>query len=185
MGKATKAQLEQWNEALQIENRNLHKQLNERLEESDVYKSLVKQLQEETQLKKMAYENLERYRARCQQLEDERDQRVVKPQEQHQDIIKLQQDYDTLKASYDALVEEHSALTSNLDTVEAELRAELQKAKAEKPHNERGAGRKPVLTDAQRNEVHQLHAQGKSLRQIAAQMGVTHTAIAKIIKDGN
>lgn len=180
MGKATKAQLEQWNEELQTENRDLHRQLNERLEESDAYKSLVKQLQEEAQLKKMAYESLERYRVRCQQLEDERNQ-WAKPQEQHQDIIKLQQDYDTLKASYDALVEEHYILTSNLDA----MQAELQKIKAEKPHNERGAGRKPVLTDAQRNEVHQLHAQGKSLRQIAVQMGVTHTAIAKIVKEGN
>ena len=106
----------------------------------------------------------------------------LQPQEQcQQDDNRLQQDYDTLKASYDVLADEHNALMSNLDA----MQAELQKIKAEKPHNERGAGRKPVLTDAQRNEVHQLHAQGKSLRQIAVQMGVTHTAIAKIIKEGN
>lgn len=31
-------------------------------------------------------------------------------------------------------------------------------------HNVRGAGRKPTLSAAQRDEVRQLHAEGKSLR---------------------
>lgn len=183
MGKATKAQLEQWNEELQKENENLHKQMNKRLEESAEYQTLVRQLQEKIQLLNSAVKSCEYYRAKVQQLENERDHWMeLQPQEQcQQDDNRLQQDYDTLKASYDALADEHNALMSNLDAMQAELR----KIKAEKPHNERGAGRKPVLTDAQRNEVHQLHAQGKSLRQIAVQMGVTHTAIAKIIKEGN
>lgn len=65
-----------------------------------------------------------------------------------------------------------------------ELQEKLKQREKE-PHNARGAGRKPILSAAQRDEVRRLRSEGKSLRQIAAQMEVTHTAIAKILKDGN
>lgn len=167
MGKATKLQLEQWNAALKEENEHLHKQMNERLEDSAEYQTLARQLQDETNLKKLAYEQLEKYRARCQRLEDEK--------------IEQTREYAKLQEAYNTLLSAHNALTNDLDTVRANLEEELQQFKVA-PHNARGAGRKPVLTDAQRDEVRQLHTQGKSLRQIAAQMGVTHTAIAKILK---
>lgn len=177
MGRLTKAQLEQWNEELKAENASLHRQMTDRLEESDDYKLLAKQFQQEVQLKNRAIDTLTWYRDKYKALENERDH-WMESQEQAQDIVRLRQEYDDLKASYDALIKERDALTDSLDAAQAEL----QKFKAEKPHNERGAGRKPVLTDVQRDEVCRLHAQGKSLRQIATQMGVTHTAIAKIIK---
>lgn len=167
MGKATKAQLEQWNAALKKENEQLHKQMNERLEESAEYQTLVRQLQDETNLKKLAYGQLEKYRARCQRLEDEK--------------IEQTREYAELQEAYNTLLSVHDALKSDLDVAKVEFQEKL-KQRNEEAHNARGAGRKPVLNDTQRDEVRQLRAEGKSLRQIAAQMGVTHTAIAKILK---
>lgn len=156
IGRTNKKELENMYISIWCENKELKAQLNTRLDESSEYQMIVKQMQDESNLKKMAIGNLERYRERCKRLENEKI-------EQAQKYAELQEAYNTILSAYDAL-------KSDLNMMQA------------MPHNVRGAGRKPTLNAAQRDEVRQLHAEGKSLRQIAAQMGVTHTAIAKILK---
>ena len=157
IGRTNKKDLENMYISILDENKELKAQLNTRLEESSEYQLLVKQMQDESNLKKIAIGNLERYRERCKRLENEKI-------EQAQKYAELQEAYNTILSAYDA------------------LKSDLNMMQVEMPHNVRGAGRKPTLSAAQRDEVRQLNAEGKSLRQIAAQMGVTHTAIAKILK---
>lgn len=94
---------------------------------------------------------------------------------------KLQVEYETIKTLCERTLEAHSALQNDYKTLQAELQQVHTQSRTE-PHNARGAGRKPVLTDEQRQKILEFHAEGKSLRWIASQIGVTHTAIAKIIK---
>lgn len=157
IGRTNKKDLENMYISVWNENKELKEQLNTQIENSTEYQLLVKQMQDESNLKKIAISNLESYRERCKRLENE-------TIEQAQKYAELQEAYNTILSAYDAL-------KSDLNVMQAEM-----------PHNARGAGRKPILSAAQRDEVRQLHAEGKSLRQIAAQMGVTHTAIAKILK---
>lgn len=97
---------------------------------------------------------------------------------------KLQAEYETIKTLCERTLEAYNALQNDYKALQVELQ-QIRTQSHTEPHNTRGAGRKPTLSATQRDEVRQLHAEGKSLRQIAAQMGVTHTAIAKILKNGN
>ena len=90
-------------------------------------------------------------------------------------------EYETVKTLCERTLEVHSALQSDYKTLQAELQQAHTQCHTES-HNARGAGRKPVLTVDQRQKILEFHAEGKSLRWIASQIGVTHTAIAKIIK---
>jgi chromosome segregation ATPase len=94
---------------------------------------------------------------------------------------KLKMEYETVKTLCERTLEVHSALQSDYKTLQAELQQAHTQCHTES-HNARGAGRKPVLTVDQRQKILEFHAEGKSLRWIASQIGVTHTAIAKIIK---
>ena len=95
---------------------------------------------------------------------------------------KLKMEYETVKTLCERTLEAHSALQSDYKTLQAELQQAHIQSYYTEPHNARGAGRKSVLTNEQRQKILEFHAEGKSLRWIASQIGVTHTAIAKIIK---
>ena len=97
---------------------------------------------------------------------------------------RLKTEYETVKTLCERTLEAYNALQNDYKALQVELQ-QIRTQSHTEPHNARGAGRKPTLSVTQRDEVRQLHAEGKSLRQIAAQMGVTHTAIAKILKNGN
>lgn len=110
------------------------------------------------------------------------------PEDQQTAYMELQTEYEKLKMEYETVktlcertLEVHSALQSDYKTLQAELQQAHTQCHTES-HNARGAGRKPVLTVDQRQKILEFHAEGKSLRWIASQIGVTHTAIAKIIK---
>ena len=110
------------------------------------------------------------------------------PEDQQTAYMELQTEYEKLKMEYETVktlcertLEAHSALQSDYKTLQAELQQAHTQCHTES-HNARGAGRKPVLTVDQRQKILEFHAEGKSLRWIASQIGVTHTAIAKIIK---
>lgn len=110
------------------------------------------------------------------------------PEDQQTAYMELQTEYEKLKMEYETVktlcertLEAHSALQSDYKTLQAKLQQAHTQCHTES-HNARGAGRKPVLTVDQRQKILEFHAEGKSLRWIASQIGVTHTAIAKIIK---
>lgn len=105
----------------------------------------------------------------------------VEPQTEYE---KLKMEYETVKTLCERTLEAYNAIQNDYKALQVELQ-QIRTQSHTEPHNARGAGRKPTLSATQRDEVRQLHAEGKSLRQIAAQMGVTHTAIAKILKSGN
>lgn len=54
---------------------------------------------------------------------------------------------------------------------------------ANKKKNERGAGRKPVLTDEQKTEIEEMREEGYSYRSIAETFGVSHMTIKKALEE--
>ena len=110
------------------------------------------------------------------------------PEDQQNAYIELQTEHEKLKTEYETVktlcertLEAYNALQNDYKTLQVELQ-QIRTQSHTEPHNARGAGRKPMLTVDQRQKILKFHAEGKSLRWIASQIGVTHTAIAKIIK---
>lgn len=132
----------------------------------------------------MARETLASLRAKNEELEAQNkkyfDAWLKLDQERQKEVTESAQ-YKALKEHCERTLEVHSALQSDYKTLQAELQQAHTQCHTES-HNARGAGRKPVLTVDQRQKILEFHAEGKSLRWIASQIGVTHTAIAKIIK---
>ena len=157
----------------------------------------------------MARETLASLRAKNEELEAQNkkyfDAWLKLDQERQKEVTESAQ-YKALKEHYELEQKNSKALGSmladarsknnkyldELNTLKRKIQAdpedqqtaymELQTECHTESHNARGAGRKPVLTVDQRQKILEFHAEGKSLRWIASQIGVTHTAIAKIIK---
>lgn len=138
---------------------NLKKQVNARVEDTDLYKSTVKQWQETDDKLKRAVVQRDRYKAKVQSLEDERESW----QEQYIQAEEIEQLQNQLDASQKA----QDALQAALDAVQEEL----QQIKATQVHNARGAGRKPKLADDQVQEIQQLRSEGRTMAEISKQVG--------------
>ena len=65
---------------------------------------------------------------------------------------------------------------------EDKIRSSMAKVMQQKK-NERGAGRKPVLTDEQKTEIKEMRKEGYSYRSIAETFGVSHMTIKKALEE--
>lgn len=83
----------------------------------------------------------------------------------------LRQDYVTLKESYDVLLSDFKRACE-----------ELQQAPMKEPHNARGAGRKPKITEEQTEIIITMNAQGVSSRKIAKEVGLSPSTVLRIIR---
>ena len=93
------AEVEAQRDGYQKEASDLRKQINGRLEETDSYKNLVKQVDALTLDRNTAIKQRDRYQAKVQQLEDERD--TLRKQ-----LTDLQATYEALKATHESTCRE-------------------------------------------------------------------------------
>lgn len=158
------ARLEAENEGLKQQLAEYHKawieadrQKQASVMESDEYRSIEKRLEAET-------------------INTAEAQRLYKRESEKRE--QLRQDYVTLKESYDALVTSYNALESDFKRV----CEELQQAPMKEPHNARGAGRKPKITQEQRETAFKMHSEGMSSRKIANAIGLSYSTVLRIIR---
>lgn len=199
MARETLASLRAKNEELEAQNKKyfdawlkLDQERQKEVTESTQYKALKEHYELEQKNSKALGSMLADARSKNNKYLDELNtlKRKIQadPEDQQTAYMELQTEYEKLKMEYETVktlcertLEAHSALQSDYKTLQAELQQAHTQCHTES-HNARGAGRKPVLTVDQRQKILEFHAEGKSLRWIASQIGVTHTAIAKIIK---
>lgn len=179
MAKMTKAQLEQELESMEQqrdsyrdEANNFKKQVNARVEDTDLYKSTVKQWQETDDQLKRAIAQRDRYREKVLQLEDERanwyNQKPVREEssEAEATIDQLRGDNILLKA-------QNEVLQKQLDELKA-------KYEAEHIHNARKAGRKQALESDQRKKLVAMRETGHTFEEIGKHFGITKVGALKI-----
>lgn len=138
------------------ENQQLQRKLNERVEDTDEYKAMTKQLQAMEQQRDATTRQRDHYKAKVLQLEDERD-------ELRQQLADLQATYEALKATHERTCRESQ---------------ELHVTKK----NPFGAGRKRSYT-AEVDQLMQLRANGLSIRAIAKELGIPFATVARYIKE--
>lgn len=132
----------------------LRRQVNASVEGTDIYKSLVKQLQEEQLKVKVAQNSRELAEKMNRELRNANSQ--------------LKEDYDTAVTSY-------NALRSDFETLSIQFKAERK----ESLKNARGAGRKAALSKEMQEEVQDMHKLGMSYREIAKKIGVSFSVVAR------
>lgn len=199
MARETLASLKAKNEELEAQNKRyfdawlkLDQERQKEVTESAQYKALKEHYELEQKNSKALGSMLADARSKNSKYLDELNTLKRKmqsdPEDQQTAYIELQAEHEKLKTEYETVkilcertLEAYSALQSDYKTLQEKLQQVHTQSHTE-PHNARGAGRKPVLTDEQRQKILEFHAEGKSLRWIASQIGVTHTAIAKVIK---
>lgn len=150
------AEAEAQRDGYQKEASSLRKQINGRLEETDSYKNLVKQVDALTLDRNTAIKQRDRYHAKVQQLEAERDSL-------RQQLTELQATYEELQATYEALQATHERESTT-------------------QRNPFGAGRKRSYT-AQLEQIMQLRKSGSSIRTIAKELNIPFATVARYIKE--
>lgn len=84
-----------------------------------------------------------------------------------------------LKEKYNALSTAYAALESDYKQVHEEL----QHMPAKEPHNARGAGRKPKITQEQVKTAQRMHAEGLSSRKIATAVDLSPSTVLRILRN--
>lgn len=135
----------------------LRRQINAAVEDTDAYKSIVAALQEEQLKVKVAQHSYELTEKMNRQLRNAN--------------ADLQEKYDAAVTSYAALESDYK-----------QAHEELQHMPAKEPHNARGAGRKPKITEEQTEIIITMNAQGVSSRKIAKEVGLSPSTVLRIIK---
>lgn len=93
---------------------------------------------------------------------------------------------EELRSEYIELREKHDALTTAYDALESDYKRvceELQHMPAKEPHNARGAGRKPKITQEQVETAQRMHAEGLSSRKIAAAVDLSPSTVLRILRN--
>lgn len=132
----------------------LRRQISTSVEDTDIYKSLKKQLQEEQIKVKVAQHSRELAEQMNRELRNANSQ---------------------LKENYDAAVTAYNALRNDFETLNEQFKAERK----ESLKNARGAGRKAALSKEVQEEVRDMHKLGMSYREIAKKIGVSFSVIAR------
>ena len=122
----------------------------------------------------------------CQELEKEvntlRNQQDVIVGVSQTDYMQLQQKNERLKAENNILKQRTARQEKDIAYLKA-----LSQAPAERPHNERGAGRKPSLTPEQIEEIRYRRQHGISYRALAkaygCSVGTVYKACSKLIDE--
>lgn len=132
----------------------LRRQVNASVEDTDIYKTLKKELEGE-QLKVKAVQNtLELAEKMNRELRNANSQ---------------------LKESYDTAVTSYNALRSDFEALSIQFKAKGEEALK----NARGAGRKAALSKEVQEEVRDMHKLGMSYREIAKKIGVSFSVVAR------
>lgn len=132
----------------------LRRQVNASVEDTDIYKSLVKQLQDEQLKVKVAQNSRELAEKMNRELRNANSQ---------------------LKESYDTAVTSYNALKSDYEALSIQFKAERK----EPLKNARGAGRKAALSKEVQEEVRDMHKLGMSYREIGKKLGVSFSVVAR------
>ena len=83
--------------------------------------------------------------------------------------------YEELQKQLDASVSAYNALKNDFDTLTIQSKAKA----GERARNERGAGRKAILSNEMQEKVIDMHRLGMSYRAIAKKMGVSFSVVAR------
>lgn len=133
------------------------KQLNLKVEETEKYQSMQKQVAAAERIMRTTLDSKAKYKEQVQQRDDE--------------IKELRKQIDTITRAQDAL-------RSDCES----LREQLQAKQHTEPHNARGAGRKPKITEEQTEIIITMNAQGVSSRKIAKEVGLSPSTVLRIIR---
>lgn len=154
------AEVEAQRDGYQREASSLRQQINGRLEETDSYKNLVKQVDALTLDRNTAIKQRDRYKAQLQ----ERDAELIALKDQLNAALTAQ---NALKADFNALREQFQTKS-------------IEAAKTTK--NPFGAGRKRSYT-AQLDQIIQLRESGSSIRAIASELDIPFATVARYIRE--
>ena len=132
----------------------LRRQINAAVEDTDIYKTLKKELEGE-QLKVKAVQN-------TLELTEKMNRELRKANSQ-------------LKENYDTVVTSYNAIKSDFEALSIQFKAERK----EPLKNARGAGRKAALSKEVQEEVRDMHKLGMSYRDIAKKIGVSFSVVAR------
>lgn len=119
-----------------------------------------------------AYQSLLRDKEQWQRVADSRKKQIEKADKRHSELISM---YEELQKQLDASVAAYNALKSDFNTLAIQSKAKV----GEKARNERGAGRKAILSNEMQEEVIDMHRLGMSYRAIAKKMGVSFSVVAR------
>lgn len=133
------------------------KQLNLKVEETEKYQSMQKQVAAAERIMRTTLDSKARYKDQLQQRETE--------------VAELRKQIDALTRAQDAARSDCEA-----------LRVQLQAQQHIEPHNARGAGRKPKITEEQREIAITMSEQGASSRKIAKEVGLSPSTVLRIIR---
>lgn len=110
---------------------------------------------------------------------------------QKQKIARLEAEITALKAQNEQLYIELLKAKDEADNgfmaspcyrqMKSEIQLLRRQSNVQKSKNERGSGRKPKLSDAQREQVTIMHARGKTIRELAKYFDVSVGTISNAI----
>ena len=149
-----------WRNLFEQANAELQKaerQLRLNVEETETYQAMQKQVAAAERIMQTALNSKDKYKEQVQQRDDE--------------IKELRKQIDALTRAQDAARSDYEA-----------LRVQLQAQQHAEPHNARGAGRKPKITEEQRKMTITMNAQGESSRKIAKEVGLSPSTVLRIIR---
>ena len=119
-----------------------------------------------------AYQSLLRYIEQWKRVAANRKEQIDKADKRYSELIGM---YEELQKQLDASVAAYNALKSDVNTLAIQSKAKV----GEKARNERGAGRKAILSNEMQEEVIDMHRLGMSYRAIAKKMGVSFSVVAR------
>lgn len=119
-----------------------------------------------------AYQGLLRDKEQWKRIAESRKEQIDKVEKRHAELISM---YEELQKQLDASVIAYNALKCDFNTLSIQYKAKM----GEKARNERGAGRKAILSSAMQEEVIDMHRLGMSYRAIANKIGISFSTVAR------
>ena len=120
-----------------------------------------------------AYQGLLRDKEQWKRLAESRKEQIEKADKRHSELISM---YEELQKQLDASETAYNALKSDFDTLAIQSKAKT----GERARNERGAGRKAILSKEMQEEVIDMHRLGMSYRAIANKLDVSFSTVARV-----
>lgn len=118
------------------------------------------------------YQGLLRDREQWRRVAANRKEQIDKADKRYAELIGM---YEELQKQLDASVNAYNALKSDFNALAIQSKAKV----GEKARNERGAGRKAILSNEMQEEVIDMHRLGMSYRAIAKKIGVSFSVVAR------
>lgn len=119
-----------------------------------------------------AYQSLLRDKEQWRRVAASRKEQIEKADKRYSELIGM---YEELQKQLDASVSAYNAIKNDFDTLTIQSKAKA----GERARNERGAGRKAILSNEMQEKVIDMHRLGMSYRAIAKKMGVSFSVVAR------